>query len=122
VKLVTRVTAVWDKVMSVFAWSSACLLAFVCLAVCIDVVLRLFVNESLQWVNEISEYSLVYVTFLGAAWLLKSEGHAMFTAINVRNIAIKQTYSWRKWFILLLHLGKIKLKKSRFQLFFLFLL
>jgi protoheme IX farnesyltransferase len=33
----------------------------------------------------------------------------MSTAINVRNITINQTYSWREWFILLLHLGKIKI-------------
>jgi len=33
----------------------------------------------------------------------------MSTAINVRNITIRQATSWREWFILLLHLGKIKI-------------
>jgi len=45
------------------------------LSVSADVTLRTFLNRPITWVLEGTEYSLLYITFLGAAWLLKREGH-----------------------------------------------
>ena len=45
------------------------------LCVSADVILRSVLNRPITWVNEGTEYSLLYITFLGAAWLLKKEGH-----------------------------------------------
>jgi len=45
------------------------------LAIFADVGLRFFLNRPITWVFEGTEYSLLYITFLGAAWLLKREGH-----------------------------------------------
>ncbi len=43
--------------------------------VCLEIVLRTFFGRSLIWVIEFSEYGLLYVTFLGTAWLLRNDGH-----------------------------------------------
>jgi len=40
-----------------------------------DVIWRYFLNRPLKGVTELAGYSLLYITFLGAAWLLKKEGH-----------------------------------------------
>jgi len=45
------------------------------LSVSLDVVLRYFFNMHQEWVVELSEYSVLFITFFGAAWLLKRDGH-----------------------------------------------
>jgi TRAP-type C4-dicarboxylate transport system permease small subunit len=48
---------------------------FMMALVCVDVVLRYIFNNPLGWVVEVCEYLLLYVTFLGSAWLLRNRGH-----------------------------------------------
>ena len=50
-------------------------MTFVMLSVCYEVAIRQFMGESTNWVLEINEIVLVYITFLGAAWVLKAGGH-----------------------------------------------
>ena len=45
------------------------------LAIFADVTLRYFLDRPITWAFEATEYSLLYITFLGTAWLLKREGH-----------------------------------------------
>lgn len=54
--------------------SGLCLILIV-IAVCAEIVMRYFFKSPLIWVVELTEYGLLYVTFLGSAWLLKREGH-----------------------------------------------
>jgi C4-dicarboxylate transporter, DctQ subunit len=66
-------------------WLAACenalaalgsaLLAFIALAICAEVVMRYGFNRPLTWVVEISEYALLWMTFLGTAWVLREGGH-----------------------------------------------
>jgi TRAP-type C4-dicarboxylate transport system permease small subunit len=44
-------------------------------SVALDVFCRYLLNRPMVWVIPLSEYSLVYITFLGTAWLLREEGH-----------------------------------------------
>jgi TRAP-type C4-dicarboxylate transport system permease small subunit len=53
----------------------AAILAFLMIAVCWDVLARAFAGRPLTWVLEFTEYGLLYMTFLCAAWVLKTEGH-----------------------------------------------
>jgi len=52
------------------------------------VFMRYFLGNPPGWDIEVSEYILVYVTFLGTAWLLKREGHVsidfVYTRLNAR--------------------------------------
>ena len=44
-------------------------------SICAEVLLRYGFNSPISWVVEISEYSLLWITFLGAAWVLRNGGH-----------------------------------------------
>ncbi len=70
-----KTEVIFDRIVVGLAWAAGVLLAFATIAVCIDVVLRYFFNRPVAWVLEISEYILLYVTFMAAAWVLRDEGH-----------------------------------------------
>ncbi|WP_334064558.1 TRAP transporter small permease [Limimaricola cinnabarinus] len=53
----------------------ACILFFAATIIFIEVVSRAFGAGSRLWVIEISEYSLLYITFLGAPYLLEKNMH-----------------------------------------------
>lgn len=58
-----------------FAALGAILFAFITLAICAEVVLRYGFNRPLSWVDEVSEYALLWMTFLGTSWVLRQGGH-----------------------------------------------
>lgn len=43
--------------------------------ICVDVTIRYLISRPITWAFEATEYSLLYITFLGTAWLLRKEGH-----------------------------------------------
>lgn len=57
-----------------FAVSSLFIILTVVL-VCGDVLNKLVTGRSIFWVQEAVEFSLVWLTFLGSAWVLKDGGH-----------------------------------------------
>jgi TRAP-type C4-dicarboxylate transport system permease small subunit len=67
--------SVFDRVIGVFAFSAGILIIYTFSSVCLEVVLRYFFNRPQVWVMETAEYSLLFITFLGAAWVLRNEGH-----------------------------------------------
>lgn len=74
-KLLRKLTTMFDSTVDLFSILAGMLLVFVMLAVCAHVVLRYFLGRPTIWVVEISEVILLYITFLGTAWLLRREGH-----------------------------------------------
>jgi C4-dicarboxylate transporter DctQ subunit len=82
--LLTKLERTFDKIISFFAFIAGILLCFILLSVCLEVLMRYFLNSPLQWVIELTEYSLLYITFLGTAWLLKSEGHITVDIITIQ--------------------------------------
>ena len=69
----------------VLRWLAACenalvalgtaIFAFITLAICAEVLLRYGFDSPIAWVDEISEYALLWITFLGTSWVLRSGGH-----------------------------------------------
>jgi TRAP-type C4-dicarboxylate transport system permease small subunit len=72
---VRKVSAILDGTIGLLAFVAGVILIFVLLSVCAEVVMRYFLGRPIIWVTEVSEYSLLYITFLGAAWVLKRERH-----------------------------------------------
>lgn len=64
-----------DRWLLFMGHAAAAILVFMMLAVSVDVLMRYFFGRPLGWTTEISEYSLLYITFLGAAWVLREDGH-----------------------------------------------
>ena len=76
-KFWTKTDAVFNRIVSVLAILCIVLLVFAWLSVNLEVVLRYFFNRPQIWVVEVTEYILVFAAFMGAAWVLKEEGHTV---------------------------------------------
>ena len=70
-----RILQCFDRIENILRTAAASLLVAVMIAVCMDVVLRYGFNNPLSGVTDLVEYALVYITFLGAAWVLRVDGH-----------------------------------------------
>lgn len=74
-KLLTKSGTIFNRIISAAIVLAGVLLVFVMLSVNAEVVMRYFMRTPLVWVVEVSETLLLFITFLGAAWVLKNEGH-----------------------------------------------
>jgi len=79
-----RFWAVFDRTIGILAFLSGVLIIFAMLVVCTDVSSRFFWNYPIMWVPEITALSLLFIAFLGTAWLLKEEGHVRVDIILAR--------------------------------------
>ena len=70
-----KARTVFDRTVDFAAFLACGLIFFATLSVCFDVAMRFLVNRPQLWVLEIAEYILLGVTFLGAAYVLREEGH-----------------------------------------------
>ena len=70
-----RAVNCFDVVLNAAAALAAALLVAIMLAIVIKVVFRYGLNEGLIGVDQISGTLMLYVTFLGAGWVLRSEEH-----------------------------------------------
>ena len=66
---------IFDRVIGALFWLACILIAFSMLSVNIEILYRFFTGQAQLWVIEVSEYILLMMTFLGAAWVLKKDGH-----------------------------------------------
>ncbi len=89
-KLLRKGSAIIDATLTSLVVLAAVILIFVMLSVNAEVIMRYFLNRPLLWVIEISEYSLLYITFLGTAWLLKKDGHVRMDLVLERLKPITQ--------------------------------
>ena len=73
-----------DGIINGMAVIAGLLLMFMMFSICYEVVLRYFLFSPLTWVTEISEYILLYATFLGAPWVLKKDAHVKVDIVIAR--------------------------------------
>ena len=71
----TKITTIFDRILDGAAVLAAAMVMFIMLSMAAEVVMRYFLHSPLMWVVEVSETLLLFVAFLGAAWLLRGEGH-----------------------------------------------
>lgn len=70
-----RFWAIFDKTITILMGLAAALVVLDALAVTFDVLLRYSLGITHVQLFEIVEYTLLWVTFLGTAWLMKNDGH-----------------------------------------------
>lgn len=68
-------THFFDILVTGLAWLGCLLLLAALIAVCLDVVMRYFFNSPIPGVLQFSEYILLYIPFLAAAYVLREESH-----------------------------------------------
>ena len=61
--------------MDALAVAAGALLCALVVLVCMDVTSRTFHLVPMPWAPDFSEYALYGITFLGAPWVLREEGH-----------------------------------------------
>jgi C4-dicarboxylate transporter, DctQ subunit len=66
---------IFDHVINFLAFLAGILVILLMLITCFQVVMRYIFHAPFGWVVEICEYMLLYITFLGTAWLLRENGH-----------------------------------------------
>ena len=74
-KLLTKAGTIFDRTINYLAFLAAAIIIFNMLSVSAEVIMRYFLKRPMVWVNEVTEITLLFITFLGTAWLLKREGH-----------------------------------------------
>ena len=65
----------FNRVVDACAWLACLMLIFQVVSVSVDVILRFFFGITFAWITALNEWSLVFVAFLGAAWLEREDGH-----------------------------------------------
>jgi C4-dicarboxylate transporter DctQ subunit len=63
------------RIEDLFAEAAIAILVLCAISICIDVVMRYFVGRPIMGSTELTEYALVYITFLGAAWAVPRGAH-----------------------------------------------
>lgn len=74
-KFLTKIGYILDRTYSLLALMAAIILVLLMLSVSYTVVTRYVLGMSTPWLFEIWEYCILYIPFLGGAWLLRREGH-----------------------------------------------
>ena len=73
------------------AFLSGLMAVTIMLLICYLVVMRYFFVNPPAWIIEVCEYLLLYLTFFGAAWLLKNDGHVTVDlAINALPVKMRR--------------------------------
>ncbi|MFC2122158.1 TRAP transporter small permease [Bacteroidota bacterium] len=72
-----KLSASFDRLLTYFSVVGMSLIAGMMLLVVAKVAMRYFFNSPIVWVIDIAEYAMLFITFLGTAWLLKKEGHVI---------------------------------------------
>lgn len=95
--LLTRAGKAFDRLLDFFAVLAGIVAAFVTVAVCAGIIARFVFNRPMAWVIEISEYSLLYMAFLSAAWVMKNNKHVsvdlVFNSFSPRNKVIADLFT-----------------------------
>ncbi len=74
-KLARRAGRVIDNFNNILAVLAGLIIFFLIAVVTTEITLRAIWGKAIIWVLEVSGFGLLYITFLVAAWVLKSDGH-----------------------------------------------
>lgn len=66
----------------VLVFIASVMMAGLMIIVCLDLSLRYFFNSPLIWGTEVTEILLLYITFLGMAWVFKEDGHVVIDVLT----------------------------------------
>ena len=81
-----RGKGVFDLIIETMAFMAGILLLAVTVFVSYAVLIRYFNFKPPVWVLQFTEYALLWITFLGAAWLLREGGHIRIdTVVSMLN-------------------------------------
>lgn len=87
-----QISRIFDQIIYFGIILGAGILFFDTLSVNAEIISRFLVGKSFIWVVEITEISLLFITFLGVAWVLKKDGHVsvdiLLSKLSIKHQAI----------------------------------
>ncbi len=83
-RLITRSIRIFDSIIDSFGMLAFILLLLLVAVTLYEIIMRYFIGRSELWTLETTEYSLLYITFLATAWLLKEERHVTMDLVLTR--------------------------------------
>ncbi len=83
-KLLAKFGVVFTHTLNLFGALAGVLVTFLMVGVSVDVFMRYFLNRPIFWMIEITQYAMVFILFLGAAWLLRQDGHVVMDVLIAR--------------------------------------
>ncbi len=78
----------YDRLVDAFAFVSGLMLVWLMVAVVMSVLIRNFGAQPPAWLFTSTEYSLFYLTLLGAPWLVREKGH-VFVEVAISHLPPK---------------------------------
>lgn len=75
---------VFDRLLFICVCAAAAILVVFTVMIDVDVVMRYVFNRPMAGVIDISEYGLLYILFLGTAWLLSKDKHVKIDILLMR--------------------------------------
>lgn len=88
-----RVEKYFETLSYLAAWLGSLLIMLITLLISANVLTRKYYEESITGSLELVEYSLVWITFVSAAWVLRQDGH-----VKVDILILILPESVRRWF------------------------
>jgi C4-dicarboxylate transporter DctQ subunit len=73
--LIRRLDALFDFIVDACAVAAGVLIFLTMIGTSADVLSRYFLNRPIEEMMALSEFALLYITFLSAPWLLRINGH-----------------------------------------------
>ena len=94
-RIAAKAGAIFDKALTAMMIIAVLVVVFDMLAISIDVLMRYSIGVTWPALFELSEYSILWMTFLSAAWISKIDGHVkvdlVLNRLSPRNKAIANT-------------------------------
>ena len=81
-----------DTVIDAFAFAAVIILAALVAGIGFEVVMRYFFGQPTRWVNEFSEYALLWLAFLAGPWVLREDAH-----VKVEMLIEELPPDWQNW-------------------------
>ena len=91
-KLLRQASNIFDRLIDVLALVAIVIMASVTVLIVVEVTSRYFFNLPIKGSVEVAGYSLLFITFLGTAWLLRREGHVRMDFVLTRLNPRAQAY------------------------------
>ena len=83
--------AVFDRMLDIMSILGMVMVAFMMLGISVHVIMRYIFGKPQNWVIDVSSILLFYITFLGAAWVLRAERHVVLDFL-VHNLRPRHRY------------------------------
>ena len=75
VNLINKVSSFFDRILESLDFVARILVLLIMLGITSEVITRYFLRKPIPGVIDVTETMILWIVFLGAAWLLKKDGH-----------------------------------------------